>query len=86
MILLTVKLCSSSIREERAHDRVHVAPPQVILHHVGQHISEDLVQSSCFLVQEYCGLSQEAVQVSLSTHFLLEIHRLHILVTDRIKE
>lgn len=77
---LTVKLSPSRVREQRVHDLVRVAAPVAVLHHVSQHSPQDVVQSGGFLVQEDARLGQEAVQVSVGAHFLLEVHRLHILV------
>lgn len=77
---LTVELFPSRVREQRVHDLVCVAAPVAVLHHVSQHSPQDVVQSGSFLIQEDARLGQEAVQVSVGTHFLLEVHRLHILM------
>lgn len=77
---LTVKLSPPRVREQRVHDLVRVAAPVAVLHHMSQHAPQNIVQSGSFLIQEDARLGQEAVQVSVGTHFLLEVHRLHILV------
>lgn len=80
---LTVDLLSSGVGEEHAHHLLEVAPGLrrvAVLADAVQHSLEDVVQGGGRLIQQDGGPRQEAVQIPVRPHLLLEVHQLHILI------
>lgn len=83
---LTINISASFVCEQRVHHLFYIAAAMALLHHVGNHSPQNLIQSSSLFVQNYACLWKEAVQVSVGTYFLLEVHGLYILIQRKTED